>query len=68
MYLTTVAVRHPSPIYRNLAIPLATFDHLKAFQRHLNATTGRSYTLMEVISTMAQEHQQQELQRVGDSA
>ena len=59
MYLTTVAVRHPSPIYRNLAFPLVTFDYLKGFQRHLNTTTGRSYTLVEVIATMAQQHQQQ---------
>lgn len=43
-------------VYRQLAFPLAVFDYIKVTQRKLQATTGQTLTLNQVITAIAMEH------------
>lgn len=61
-------------VFRQLAIPVSTFDRLKAYQRAATAKTGQHMTTIQVISNMAREHgelvaeAQRLLQRLGGMA
>lgn len=43
-------------VFRQLAIPVSTFDRLKAYQRESSAKTGQNMTTVQVISSITREH------------
>jgi|GEM_PF-5273466 hypothetical protein len=45
-------------IFRTVPIPVPAFDHLKNYQRAIQAT-GKSITFNEVLARVVMEHQQQ---------
>jgi hypothetical protein len=52
---------HPQPppeqvVYRQLAIPVSAFDHLKATQRGYEAITGQRLSLAQTVALVAREH------------
>lgn len=53
----------PSPhhvVYRQLAIPVSTFDRIKDYQRTHEARTGQRLTIVQTITAIVREHQQSE--------
>jgi hypothetical protein len=51
---------HQPVVYRQLAIPVSTFDRLKDFQRTHMARHGEQLTLVQTIAAIVREHQTKE--------
>jgi hypothetical protein len=53
----------PSPsetaVFRNLAIPVSVFDHIKDVQRAQEALQGHRMTICQTVSHIVREHQRQ---------
>ena len=55
---------YPQPVvYRQLAIPVQTFDRIKDYQRHHEATKGQRLTIAQVVAAIVQEHFHQTAER-----
>ena len=52
-------------VFRQLALPVSVFDHIKATQRALEARHGRHLTLNETVSQIIREHQATNVAREG---
>ena len=52
---------NPHPVvYRQLAIPVSTFDRIKDYQRTHAARTGQRLTIVQTITAIVREHQANE--------
>lgn len=59
--------KHPGPtqghrekaVFRNLAIPVSAFDHIKDTQRTLQQTFGQPVSLNETVAHIVHQHRQQ---------
>jgi hypothetical protein len=50
--------QHREPVvYRQLAIPVTTFDRIKDFQRTYMARHGEQLTLVQTLTAIVREHQ-----------
>lgn len=45
-------------VYRQLALPVSVFDHIKDTQRAQEALTGARLTINETVSLIIREHKQ----------
>jgi hypothetical protein len=43
-------------VFRNLAIPVSAFDHIKYTQRALQASTGQAITLNQAVAHIVRQH------------
>lgn len=54
-------MNQPQPVvYRQLAIPLSTFDRIKDYQRSHEARNGERLTIAQTVAAIVREHQQNE--------
>lgn len=53
-----------SVVYRQLAIPVSTFDRIKDYQRQHEATKGHRLSLVQTIAAIVRD---QQLNEEGDS-
>lgn len=49
---------HHPVVYRQLAIPVSTFDRIKDYQRTHAERTGQRLTIIQTITAIVREHQQ----------
>lgn len=54
-----------SPVYRQLALPVPTFDYIKQFQRDHEARTGERLTIAAVVAAIVRDHQHQRSEARG---
>lgn len=47
---------HPKAVYRQLAIPVDAFDHIKDMQRAHEASSGQRLTLNAIVARIVAEH------------
>jgi hypothetical protein len=52
-------------VFRNLAIPVSAFDHIKDTQRALQASTGQAVTLNQAVAHIVHQHRQQNAAQGG---
>lgn len=52
-------------VYRQIALPVSAFDHLKDYQRDTERRTGSRLTNSEALAAILKEHQQLTEARVG---
>jgi hypothetical protein len=52
-------------VFRQLAIPVSAFDHIKATQRAHAARCGQHLTLNQAVALIVREHQQHNVEREG---
>lgn len=50
-------------VYRQLALPVSVFDHIKGVQRDHLARHGVALTINETVSRIVREHQQHDEER-----
>lgn len=55
-------------VYRQLAIPVPAFDHIKDTQRAREAATGRRWSINETVAAIVAEHQTQQQKTVEREA
>jgi hypothetical protein len=48
---------HQPVVYRQLAIPVSTFDRIKDYQRHHEATKGQRLSLVQTIAAIVRDQQ-----------
>lgn len=47
-------------VFRNLAIPVSAFDHIKDTQRAIQASTGLAIGLNDTVAHIVRQHKQQQ--------
>lgn len=52
-------------VYRQVALPVSAFDHLKQYQRDTEGRSGKRLTNSEALTAILKEHQQLTEARAG---
>lgn len=55
-------------VYRQLAIPVTTFDRIKDYQRQHTARHGAHLTLVQALAAIVREHQLNEEREAHDQS